>query len=79
MVSGGELRLDWTYSTNVHAAATVERLAQSHLDQLRLLIAERHSDSAVSLTPSDFRSAGALSRKDLDKVLSRIKGPLTRP
>ena len=77
MVSNGALRFDWIYSAGVHTHETVERLAQNYLDQLRLLIDDRHSAAAVSLIPSDFPGARALSRKDLDKVLSRLKEPHT--
>ncbi|MEP6917580.1 MAG: condensation domain-containing protein, partial [Acidobacteriota bacterium] len=78
LVSGGELRLDWTYSAGIHARETVERLALAYLTQLRLVIAGRHSPEAVTVTASDFPKA-RLSEGDLAKVLSRIKGSQTRP
>ncbi|MEO6238543.1 MAG: amino acid adenylation domain-containing protein [Vicinamibacterales bacterium] len=73
-VSGGALRVEWTYSGAVHDRPTVERLAHHYLEQLRLLIAGRHALAPVSLTPSDF-SAARLSQEDLDKVLARMRGP----
>jgi amino acid adenylation domain-containing protein/non-ribosomal peptide synthase protein (TIGR01720 family) len=71
-VADEQLHLEWTYSCRVHAPQTVERLGQNCLDQLRVLIAERHSLSTGSLTPSDFPTAG-LTQEALDKVLTRLK------
>ena len=70
-VRGGELRVDWTYSADIHDRETVDRLAHEYLAQLRLLIAGRHEVAAVSLTPSDFPSA-RLNQDDLAKVLARL-------
>jgi non-ribosomal peptide synthase protein (TIGR01720 family) len=76
-VRGGELHLDWTYSAGIHGRETVERLALEYLEQLRQLIAGRHSLTPVSLTSSDFPSAG-LSQEDLTRVLSRLNQSPTR-
>ncbi|MDE2468310.1 MAG: amino acid adenylation domain-containing protein, partial [Bradyrhizobium sp.] len=53
LVVDGRLRMHWTYSKAVHAAATIEKLSERFIDCLRELIA--HCQSAVgSYTPSDF-------------------------
>lgn len=71
-VTGGELRLEWTYSENIHRRETIERLAQGYLEELRTLIANSRSREAESFSPSDFPQAN-LSQKDLDKVLARLR------
>ena len=71
-VTGGELRLEWTYSENIHRRETVERLAQNYLNELRALIAQSGSGDEMTYSPSDFPNA-KLSQADLDKVLAKIR------
>ncbi|MEP6743436.1 MAG: amino acid adenylation domain-containing protein [bacterium] len=77
IVSGGELRLEWTYSENIHRRETVESLAESYMKELRVLIAQARTGDSASLLPSDFPRA-KLSQADLHKVLSKIKESRTR-
>jgi non-ribosomal peptide synthase protein (TIGR01720 family) len=70
-ISKGELRLEWTFSEKIHHRETVERLAESYLEELRALIAFSRKGGAESLSPSDFPSA-KLSQEDLSKVLARL-------
>ena len=72
MVSQGKLIMQWTYSRHVHARATIEKLAQNFLEQLRLLIAHCQAPEAGGYTPSDF-SVDQISQKDLDHVLGKIR------
>lgn len=72
-VAGGELRLEWTYSENLHRRETVDRLAQNYREELRTLIAHARAGEAASYSPSDFPQA-KLSQEDLDKVLARLGG-----
>jgi amino acid adenylation domain-containing protein/non-ribosomal peptide synthase protein (TIGR01720 family) len=69
-VVGGQLRLFWTYSENVHRRSTIESLAQECVEALRLLIAHCQSPEAGGYTPSDF----PLARLDEQKLsaLSRF-------
>jgi non-ribosomal peptide synthase protein (TIGR01720 family) len=53
-VLGGQLHLQWTYSTRVHRRPTVERLARGCLEALEALIAHCQSPEAGGFTPSDF-------------------------
>ena len=73
MVSGGELRLDWTYSTSIHHKETVERLAQSFIEELRDLIARSRTGDKIDYSPSDFPRA-KLSQDELNKVLAKLRG-----
>jgi amino acid adenylation domain-containing protein/non-ribosomal peptide synthase protein (TIGR01720 family) len=71
MVTGGELKLQWTYSENIHRHETIERLAQQHLLQLRTLI-EQSRVAQTIYSPSDFPNAN-LTKEELDKVLAKIR------
>jgi amino acid adenylation domain-containing protein/non-ribosomal peptide synthase protein (TIGR01720 family) len=73
MVSGGELRLDWTYSTSIHDKETVERLARSFIEELRGLIARSRTGDKIDYSPSDFPRA-KLSQDELNKVLAKLRG-----
>jgi non-ribosomal peptide synthase protein (TIGR01720 family) len=70
-VAGGQLQLDWTYSSNLHQRATVERLAEGFMTSVRSLIAHCQSPEAGGYTPSDFPSA-KLGQKDIDKLIAKI-------
>jgi amino acid adenylation domain-containing protein/non-ribosomal peptide synthase protein (TIGR01720 family) len=72
MVSGGELRLDWTYSRSLYHEKTVERLAQSFVEELRALIARSRSGDQIDYSPSDFPRA-KLSQDELNKVLAKLR------
>jgi len=69
-VRDGGLRMDFGYSTHLHTAATVERLAQRFLHHLSALIAERHSEDARRFSPGDFPLA-ALRAETLDALVRR--------
>jgi len=71
-VTGSELRLEWTYSENIHRRETIERLAAGYLEDLRTLIANSRARDGASFSPSDFPQAN-LSQTDLDKVLSQLR------
>jgi amino acid adenylation domain-containing protein/non-ribosomal peptide synthase protein (TIGR01720 family) len=68
-VSDGRLRFDWTYSENVHASDTIERLAETTLAELRALLSE---DEASDYAPSDFPKA-KLTQKDLKTILAKLR------
>lgn len=66
-VTGGKLMMNWTYSRNVHARETIERLAENFNRALRALIAYAATEGAASLTPSDFPLA-RLDQSELDAL-----------
>ena len=74
-VYGGELRLDWSYSTELHDRSTIERLAANHVQSLREIIAHCLSPLAGGYSPSDFPLA-KLSQRQLDELL-KTTGPVT--
>ena len=66
-VSGGRLRLLWTYPGEILAETTVERLAQGCLIALRDIVAHCTTPEAAGCTPSDFPLA-SLSQAELDHL-----------
>ena len=70
-VSGGRLRVEWTYSEEAHRRGVVEALAESFKKSLRAFIARRHSAGAGEATPSDFPLT-QLSQEQLDEVLAEV-------
>jgi non-ribosomal peptide synthase protein (TIGR01720 family) len=66
-VLDGRLRLEWSFSRNVHRSDTVERLAQRFLKALRTLIAHCLSPEAGGYTPSDFPLMD-FSQDELDEL-----------
>ncbi|HEV7518259.1 MAG TPA: condensation domain-containing protein, partial [Thermoanaerobaculia bacterium] len=70
-VSGGCLRVSWSYSENLHRRSTVEAWADRFLSALRELIAHCLSRSRRRLggyTPADFPLA-ELGQAELDRLL----------
>ena len=70
-MSEGQLRFNWTYSENVHASQTIERLAETTLAELRALLSEGETSESV-YAPSDFPKA-KLSQKDLNAILAKLR------
>jgi amino acid adenylation domain-containing protein/non-ribosomal peptide synthase protein (TIGR01720 family) len=75
-VTGGvtrhRLQMRLTYSEDVHARSTIERLAQGIAQSLRSLINHCHSTEAEGFTPSDFPLLH-LDQEVLDKAFEEIE------
>ena len=72
-VQEGELRVQWTYSQDIHRPETVAALAADYVATLETLIAHCASPEAGGYTPSDFPHAG-LDQRSLDRVLAGAAG-----
>ena len=70
-ISGGRLRMEFSYSSAVHQHATIERVAGEFIAALRALIAHCLAPEAVGYTPSDFADAD-LSQAELDALISGL-------
>jgi non-ribosomal peptide synthase protein (TIGR01720 family) len=70
-ISGGLLRVEWSYGENVHQRETIERLAQDFTEALRSLIAHCQTTEESGYSPSDFQEFG-WSQSDLDNILAQI-------
>ncbi|MGH2619079.1 MAG: amino acid adenylation domain-containing protein, partial [Anaerolineales bacterium] len=66
-ITGGQLRLEWTYSTARYARATIERLAEAAMEGLKQLIEHCLQPEVGGLTPVDFPLA-RLSQEELDAL-----------
>ena len=71
LIASGQLRLDWSYSENIHQRSTIENLAQSFVEALRSLITHCQSPEAGGYTPSDFPQM-QFSPKELDELLAEL-------
>ena len=69
LVVEGELQVTWTYSSNVHSRVTVEKLAQSYLEEVNSIIEHCQSETAWGYTPSDFPEA-SLTQLELDDLFN---------
>ena len=69
IVSGGRLRMDWSYSGQIHQRATVAALAEHFQAKLEVLIEHCVSAEAGGYTPSDFPLSG-LEQRQLDRLMS---------
>jgi len=67
LVVEGELQVNWTYSSNVHARVTVENLAQSYQSEINSIIEHCQSDTSWGYTPSDFPEA-SLTQVEIDEL-----------
>ncbi|MBH3426467.1 non-ribosomal peptide synthetase [Pseudomonas alkylphenolica] len=63
----GELTLDWTFSRDLYAPATVQRLADALGRELAALVAHCLAAGEGGVTPSDFPLAG-LDQAQLDRL-----------
>ncbi|MCI0494998.1 condensation domain-containing protein, partial [candidate division KSB1 bacterium] len=70
-IAGGKLQLDWSYSENLHRRATIERLAQYFITELKAIIAHCTTKATGEFTPSDFTLV-KLDQKKLDKVMKKL-------
>jgi amino acid adenylation domain-containing protein/non-ribosomal peptide synthase protein (TIGR01720 family) len=68
-VAGGCLQVDWTYSEELHAGTTVEKLAADFISSLRAIMLDCLSTRSGGYTPSDFPLA-QLDRGKLDELLA---------
>ena len=75
MVINGCLRMDWTFSQNIHRHQTIQQLADNYAEALRILIAHVLSpDETRDFTPSDFPLANLDENKldQLSKILNTL-------
>jgi amino acid adenylation domain-containing protein/non-ribosomal peptide synthase protein (TIGR01720 family) len=72
IISGGELSLSWSYSSNLHRQQTIEALAADYIHQLQQLIIHCQSPQAGGYTPSDFPDV-ELSQEELDELLTELQ------
>jgi amino acid adenylation domain-containing protein/non-ribosomal peptide synthase protein (TIGR01720 family) len=67
-ITGGQLRVGWTYSADRHQKATIEQLGRRFREALTALIAHCRSPGAGGRTPADFPLA-KLSQQAVDRLV----------
>ncbi|MFI5177454.1 MAG: amino acid adenylation domain-containing protein, partial [Vicinamibacterales bacterium] len=72
LVTGGQLRLEWSYCPSIHTRPTIDALAQRCIAALRGLIAHCTTPGVGAYTPSDFPLA-ALGETQLDELISQVE------
>ncbi|HSL53916.1 MAG TPA: condensation domain-containing protein, partial [Pyrinomonadaceae bacterium] len=70
-VVGGELQINWEYSSEIHHAETVTQLAAEYVAELERLIRHCQSPNAGGFTPSDFPDA-ELTPAQLDELIASL-------
>jgi non-ribosomal peptide synthase protein (TIGR01720 family) len=73
-VLDGRMTVHWTYSANLHLAASIEALAASFLTELRTLASHCLDVPGDLSTSLDFQDSG-LSQDELDRLLSAYSEP----
>ncbi|AUT01014.1 non-ribosomal peptide synthetase [Nostoc sp. CENA543] len=71
IIAGEQLRIEWTYSKNLHQHATIENLAQEFFQTLQQIIAHCASGENGGYTPSDF-SLVRFNQLELDQTLALV-------
>ncbi|AHJ31215.1 non-ribosomal peptide synthetase [Nodularia spumigena CS-584] len=71
IIAEEKLRIEWTYSTNLHQRATIENLAQEFVKTLQELIAHCALPESVGNTPSDFPLL-KLNQLEIDQLLASL-------
>ncbi|RBL90134.1 non-ribosomal peptide synthase/polyketide synthase [Chitinophaga flava] len=69
MVRGGELIVQWKYSSLHYDAATIQQLATGYIQQLETLISHCVEQSETVATPSDYGLGQNISIEELDRFL----------
>nr|MDP9122449.1 condensation domain-containing protein [Acidobacteriota bacterium] len=70
-IVSNELHIEMTYGTDLHHAATIDRLTRSLETHLHALMEHCRSAAAGRLTPSDFPLA-ELDQQKVDKIVARF-------
>ncbi|MBD2278683.1 non-ribosomal peptide synthetase [Aphanizomenon flos-aquae] len=71
IIAEEKLRIEWTYSTNLHQRATIENMAQEFVNTLQELIAHCALPESGGHTPSDFPLV-KLNQLELDQLLASL-------
>ncbi|MEB3219801.1 MAG: amino acid adenylation domain-containing protein [Nostocales cyanobacterium 94392] len=71
IVTGGQLQINWTYSKAIHHRATIERLAESFMEQLQEIIAHCQSFKTEE-HPSVLSAIPSVTQTETSMATSKI-------
>ncbi|WP_394836371.1 amino acid adenylation domain-containing protein [Pendulispora rubella] len=74
LVLNGELTVSFTFSENLHARSTIERVAADFLDALRALLAQGRTAATARCTPSEYPLAN-IPPRSLDILVEEHGAP----
>ncbi|WP_160710767.1 non-ribosomal peptide synthetase [Chitinophaga solisilvae] len=69
MIQGGELYLDWSYSSKHYDVSSVERLSALYIHYLQGLITHCAGRETAAFTPADYGLNGIVTVSELDRFL----------
>ncbi|HEX8652353.1 MAG TPA: amino acid adenylation domain-containing protein [Pyrinomonadaceae bacterium] len=64
LIVNGQLRINWTYSENIHRRTTIERLAENYMETLRALIVQCLDSRMWDHAPADGGGQGDVADAD---------------
>jgi non-ribosomal peptide synthase protein (TIGR01720 family) len=70
-VAGGRFQTQWNYSRGLHDRGTVERLSESFMRNLRVLLEASRQQQTHALIPSDFPNA-QLTQADVNELIKQF-------
>jgi amino acid adenylation domain-containing protein/non-ribosomal peptide synthase protein (TIGR01720 family) len=71
-VRGGDLHINWSYSSLHFNDETLKKLADAYVNNLNEIIENCLSQTNTFFTPSDFNLGNEISFKELDKFLDKV-------
>lgn len=71
LITEEKLKINFTYSRNIHSKETIESFADSYLNALKNIITHCTDSDNGGYTPSDFSAAG-LNQQELDNLLANL-------
>lgn len=72
MVNDDELKIDWSYASEIYNQSTIEYLATNYTLVLRAIIKHCVDEGYVGITPSDY-PLSQLSQEEMDTALGSVK------
>ena len=73
-VAADQLQINWNYSTALHDAEEIQRVADYYFEELRALLEHCRQPGAGGYTPSDFPLA-PLPQPQLDELVQQLSAP----
>jgi amino acid adenylation domain-containing protein/non-ribosomal peptide synthase protein (TIGR01720 family) len=70
-VAGGRFQTQWNYSRGLHDRGTVQRLSESFMGNLRVLLEASRQQQTHALIPSDFPNA-QLTQADVNELIKQF-------
>ncbi|MFK8102082.1 MAG: amino acid adenylation domain-containing protein, partial [Saprospiraceae bacterium] len=70
MITGGQLKMTWSYSSAEYDESTIANLAENYFVNLKAFIKHCQAKATPEKTPSDYGLSAKVSYQDLDRFLA---------